>query len=670
MVENLFRNREGNPVIFDTLLLDKVISEPNITLLLNTTVIGLEKAGDGKISAVTAYNSQNQTSYHLSARYFCDASGDGVVGYLAGASYRVGAEERDEFGEYFASSKSCGDLLGHTIFLYTKRSDEEVKYVAPSYALKDMSVIPKLQKINPSQNGCNYWWFEYGGIKDTIKDSEEIKMELWKVVYGAWNHIKNSGLYPEAANLTLEWVGVIPGKRESRRFEGMYMLTQNDIVEQSSFADSVAYGGWAIDLHPAEGVYSSAPSCNQYHSEGIYEIPYRCYVSKDIDNLYFVGRLISATHVAFGSTRVMITSAFGGQAIGTAVALCKECGFMPAQLLEGEGMNRLRQRLAELGQSIPAVPIAKTYNLACGAKITASSTLHFNGLPFDGKWRKLDMSMAELLPMKKGVSYEVEMAFRAETATEVVVELVASQRPRNYTPNKRIERVRINLEQGERHQVVRFSQSLEQDCYAFVILRANEDVSVQMSTRRVTGILSCFNKQIKEVNNLGRQQPPQGSGFSEFEFLTPERRPDGENIAFSISPELECFTVDNLINGYVRPYLGSNAWAADWNDEHPQIVIEFERELPVNEITLYFDTDYDHPMETIQWGHPESSIPFCVAKYCIYNQSGEVLYETSENHTTINRILMPKSTKASKIRIAFEKKYPNIPISLFQIMIK
>ena len=84
--------------------------------------------------------------------------------------------------------------------------------------------------------GCNFWWFEYGGrFKDTIKASEDIKWELWKVVYGVWDYIKNSGKFPEAENLTLEWVGNIPGKRESRRFEGEYMLKQQDIIDVSQF---------------------------------------------------------------------------------------------------------------------------------------------------------------------------------------------------------------------------------------------------------------------------------------------------------------------------------------------------------------------------------------------------------------------------------------------------
>ena len=113
-------------------------------------------------------------------------------------------------------------------------------------------------------------------------------------------------------------------KRESRRFEGDYMLIQQDIVEQRIHEDAVSYGGWSIDLHPADGVFSEKPGCNQWHSKGIYQIPYRCLYSKNISNLFLAGRIISASHVAFASTRVMATSGSIGQAVGTAASLCIE----------------------------------------------------------------------------------------------------------------------------------------------------------------------------------------------------------------------------------------------------------------------------------------------------------------------------------------------------------
>jgi FAD dependent oxidoreductase len=445
LVENLYRNKEGNSIIFDTILLEKVRLEPNITLLLNTMVFDLEKRDESNISSIRAFCSQNSTEYQLIAPLFCDSSGDGIVGYKAGASFRIGAESQQEFGELFSPAKEYGELLGHTIYFYSKDTGKPVKYVAPSYAIKDITKIPRFSSIKTSDTGCNFWWFEYGGRRDTIHDTEEIKWELWSVVYGVWNYIKNSGKFQDVDNLSLEWVGTIPGKRESRRFEGPYLLKQQDIVEQNHFYDAVSYGGWAVDLHPADGVFSELPACNQYHSKGIYEIPYRCYISKDIRNLFFAGRLISATHVAFGSTRVMATSGHGGQAVGMAAAMCIQSGTTPLAFTDAENIKLLQQRLNLTGQSIPGIPIAKSENLAAEATIETSSTLSISQIPFDGCWLNLKTATGQLLPLAKNTRYKIEVLVDAVKETDLVVELRTSSKIQNYTPDHLVEKKRLLL---------------------------------------------------------------------------------------------------------------------------------------------------------------------------------------------------------------------------------
>ena len=218
LLENLHRNPEGNSLILDTILLEKVREEPNIQLFLNTALIGCEKDED-KIDHVKAFSSQTSLMFKVKATQYIDCTGDGALSFLAGAPFRIGAEQRDEFGEQFAPSSEYGHLLGHSIYFYTKDTGRPVKFVAPSYALKDVeSHIPRYKSFSTKEVGCNLWWIEYGGRLDTIHDTEEIKWELWKVVYGVWDYFKNSGRFPEAESLALEWVGTIPGKRESRRF--------------------------------------------------------------------------------------------------------------------------------------------------------------------------------------------------------------------------------------------------------------------------------------------------------------------------------------------------------------------------------------------------------------------------------------------------------------------
>ena len=608
MVENLYRNKEGNPIIFDTVLLEKVRNEENITLLLNTAVYEVEKQNERKIKQVRAFNSQNSTNYTLSAPIFCDASGDGIAAFQAGASFRIGAESKDEFGELFAPDEAYGHLLGHSMFFYTKTVDHPVKYVAPSYALKDISEIPRHKIIRKNMTGCNFWWFEYGGRLDTIHDTEEIKWELSKVIYGVWDYIKNSGEFEGVENLDLEWVGTIPGKRESRRFEGLYMMKQQDVLGQQNFDDAVAYGGWALDLHPADGVYSPLSGCTQWHSKGVYDIPYRSYVSKDIENLFYAGRIISASHVAFGSTRVMITCGFGAQAVGMAASICIEDNLLPAQILENNKIKKLQNELNKTGQSILNTPIEN--ELISDATVSASSSLKLSEIPANGDWLRLNVSAAQLLPILENVKYQFKVKVYADEETQLEVQLRRSKLASNYTPEIIVDSKKLELSKGEQTISFDFDSVVDDDLYAFVTFMSNNKVCVRESINLYTGIMPVFNGVNEKVSNNGKQTPPKGIGVDEFEFWIPNRRPEGKNIAMEISPAIESFKANNIKNGFVRPWKKANAWVADLKDSSPQLKIEWIEPKEISCIKLFFDTDYDQAMETVQMGHYEDVIPY------------------------------------------------------------
>src|SRR5699024_4552484 len=161
-------------------------------------------------------------------------------------------------------------------------------------------------------------------------------------------------------------------------------------INQRHIDDAVSFGGWALDIHPADGIYSELPSCTQWHSKGIYSIPYRSYVSKDLDNLFFAGRIISSSHVAFGSTRVMVTCGHGGPVSAMASALCLEHNLNPKDLLEKKWMVELQQSLNEIGQSIPEVPLRKDEALSNDVEISVSSSLNIREIPFNGEWLALN----------------------------------------------------------------------------------------------------------------------------------------------------------------------------------------------------------------------------------------------------------------------------------------
>ena len=630
IVENLRRNKEGNPLFFDTVLIDKVRAESNITLLLDTAVFAAEKSEAGAITTVRGFNPQNGTLYEISAPLFCDASGDGIVGYLSGAGYRIGAEAADEFNEPLAPDHDYGELLGHTIYFYTKDAGKPVEYVAPDFALKDITKIPRYEWIGTRNYGCMLWWFEYGGRLDTIHDTAEIKNELWRVVYGVWDYIKNSGKFDDAANLTLEWVGHIPGKRESRRFEGDYMLCQKDFVEQRRHDDAVSYGGWAVDLHPADGVFSDKPPCTQFHSRGVYQVPYRCLYSRDVPNLFLAGRLISASHVAFGSTRVMMTGAHGAQAVGTAAALCLEKGIGPRGLLDGVG--ELQTRLLRRGQFIPHVASDDPDDLCASATIEASSTLQLGGFPANDESIALDRPRAMLLPAGAGRFPVTTFTLTAEHETELEFELRVSERLGNYTPDTLLATKKVSVPAGVNQPVtVDFNVALDAAQYAFVCLLPNEHVSVALSDLRVTGVLSLANAMNKAVAKRAMQEAAPGSGLDSFHYWLPTRRPEGKNMAATFDPPLCPYAADALQNGYERPFIQTNAWVAAVDDGAPVVTFRWDTPQTISRIMLSFDSDFDHPMESVQMGHPESVVPFCIKHVRVSDETGTVLFEDKNN---------------------------------------
>ena len=668
LVENMYRNPEGNPVVFDMVLLDKVSAEPNIRLLLNTVVYEVGKKGEEEIDFLKAICSQNQTEYVLRAPVFSDASGDGVVGFLAGAAFRMGAESEAEFGEKFAPSGDYGELLGHSLYFYTKDTGRPVRFVPPAFALDDITRIPRFRSFNSKEYGCKLWWIEYGGRLDTVYDTEHIKWELWKVVYGVWNYIKNSGKFPDADNLTLEWVGMIPGKRESRRFEGDYIMRQQDIVDQRVFNDAVAFGGWSIDLHPSDGVFSEKPGCNQYHSKGIYGIPYRSLYSRNIRNLFLAGRLISASHVAFGSTRVMGTSAYLGQAVGMAAVLCARRDLLPGALGSGEGLELLQRMLQRTGQYIPGLALQDPEDLVQSANISSSSRLVLQGFPRTGM-QALDLATAQLLPLGDGPLPVLTLEVETDEACVLEVEWKESSRAGNFTPDVLLAAERISLGAGATVLRLEAKGVVARGAgYRFCCLRGSGGVRVAVSESRVTGMLSVYNLVNEAVSNFGRQEPVGDIGMDAFEFWCPQRRPAGLNLAFGISPALDCFGAEQVRNGIARPTLGPNAWVADPADASPALTLAWDEARTIRRVVLKFDTDADHPMESVLMTHPETVMPFCVRTFRLCDDQGRVVWSVEGNYQTIRTIDFPVPIETSRLVLFVEHPSDRTPAAVFEIL--
>lgn len=646
MEENLWRNKEGNPVLFDLVLLDLVQAQPGLTLLLNTTVNDIDKSGR-QLQAVHAFNAINQTRYRVTAQQFIDASGDGVLGYLAGAAHRVGAESVEEFGEKMAPGEHFGHKLGHSIYFYTKRTAEPVRFIPPGFALKDIQAIPRYKRLTSELNGCDLWWLEWGGRLDTVHESETIKWELWKIVWGVWDYIKNSGEFPDAENLTIEWVGLIPGKRESRRFLGDTLLCQQDIIEQRDHYDAVAYGGWSIDLHPADGVYSEHDGCRQFHSKGTYTIPFRALYSQSLDNLLLTGRLISATHVAFGSARVMCTCGVLGEVVGRAAALCQQQHLIPAQLAAAERIGQLQQHLLRHGAYIPRQRLIDP----CGTpQVHVSSTLQLRALPADGGWQPLASRCALLLPVKAGERLPaLQVSLRAAQQQVLQVALLTSDHPANTCGDRHLASQTLRVsDQGEYR--LDFAYRADCDRYLMIAFDENPAIEIALTRQRLPGIMMVFNSLNPRVAKRTRQINDGDYGVDEFDFWLPRRAPQQTLIAFALEAPLQLWHRDALLNGKLRPESHTHCWVPAPDDSAPVVSWQWSQPQQASQLTLLFDNDFDHAMETVQMGHAQAVTPHCTTHYRLWLDK-VLLIEVNDNHHSLRHHALPQGVSFRQIRL-------------------
>jgi len=488
------------------------------------------------------------------------------------------------------------------------------------------------------------------------------------VVYGVWNHIKNSGEFPEAETLTLEWVGHIPGKRESRRFEGDHILRQQDVIGQARFGDTVAHGGWAVDLHPVDGVYSELPPCTQWHARGVYGIPYRCYCSRNIANLFLAGRIISASHVAFGSTRVMATCAAGGQAVAVAAAICRGHGCLPRDAGTGGRLAELQRRLDRSGQFRPGVAVDDPADLAPRACATASSSLVLDRLPPNKSWVRLDSGWAMLLPLRRGVTPTFGLEVQADQPGVLRVELRRAARPGNFTPDELIEAAEVPVAEGISNARAKFHTAVEREGYHFVILREDPALRVQVSDARLTGVLAVSNAFNKAVATSAVQTPPAGSGIDTFEFWLPKRRPEGRNLAIEIDPPIDLFAPENVLRGPSRPTEAVNAWVADPADPQPDLTLTWPDPVAVARVVIEFDPDWDHPLESVLMTHPEEVLPFMVRDFDLLDADGRVLAARRDHRGArcVLELAAPVTTRALRLRILATR---GTPAAVFRIRV-
>lgn len=555
---NQYKNPEGNPHLWDEILLDAVYQEPNISLYLNTMIIEVEHT-EGHINALKALELHSERHFVFSSLIYVDATGDGFVAASTELAYVIGKESSETYGEPHAPKQFDPTTQGCTILMTLSKRDRKIPFIAPSYAYP-IEHIEKLLNtggriVTEKSNGCDFWWIEFGGEKDTINGIAGISFELKRLALGIYNYIKNSGKY-DADTLELTWIGNLPGKRESRRFLTEYVLTESDILESREFEDVVFNGGWYLDYHPSQGIYSKNDFCTQIPVAS-YGVPLRSLFSLKSDNLLLCGRIIGTSHAAFASTRIMNTCALSGQASGTAASILASESMQTKALLEPRVVEKIQTILrdddmllvgnaqqpiqdtlsCEVSSVIESLPGAKCGSLACTQDC-------FLAIPAE-----LAQHSSLLLDVEKNTMLHFSYQYRSLPSRN-------SKQKQWYDDSLVVEKGRNAFD---------LAPFAKLEGYLVFVLHAKEGVSIPLVDQPLIGVVCGKTSSATYYNPL---------------------------------LDIRCFAsygAHNLSNGYTRPYNKANIWISG-KEEYPSIRIACDGKRLVSSLTLFFDCGLSEEM--------------------------------------------------------------------------
>ena len=340
--------------------LERVNTEKNISLFLNFRAFKVEKEGT-TIKTVFAKHIETAEELSFSAPLFADCTGDGTIGYLADADFAMGRESKAEFSEPTAPKEADKMTMGSSVQWYSKEGDKGSDFPEFNYGM-DFNET-NVQKVTMGE-----WTWETGMNFDQISDFERVRDYGMLVVYSNWSYLKNKSSFKEEyKNKYLDWVAYIAGKRESRRLIGDKVLTEQDITDFVIYPDASASTSWTIDLHYPDPKNTEHFPGAEFKSIAVhktihpYPIPYRCFYSRNVDNLFMAGRNISVTHVALGTVRVMRTTGMMGEVVGMAATVAAKNKTNPRGVYQ-KHLDKL-QRLMTKGAGKYNIENLQNYNL-------------------------------------------------------------------------------------------------------------------------------------------------------------------------------------------------------------------------------------------------------------------------------------------------------------------
>lgn len=619
--------------MMDMTFFDFIYAEKNIDLYLNTNVTDV-LVEDSVIKSVDAVQLNAENEFTFTGEMFIDCSGDGFVGCKAGAEYMQGREAKDTFGESLAPDEADSYTQGGTLFWSSKRMDYPVEFKRPDFAY-DIDKMPFRDNIGKKEqhrvvgnNGLGtLWWVEYGGQCDTVHDNEDITLELRRIVYGFWDHVKNSGRFKDTENYMLDRVAPIVGKRESRRFKGDYILTQSDIYDKPRFHDAVTTGGWVVDCHAPLGIYDNDKASNWVPHRGLYSIPYRCLYSVNIKNLFFGGRIISTSHVAHGSTRVIATGAAAAQVSGLAAYLCLKNKTSPRDL----DITELQDALVRDDQFILGRPERYNSELT-DCRITASSEAEYENTALTDR---LPLVMKHYLALPSATdridSVDVYLENTSDSDATLSYNVYTGRLTESYLPTVLLSTRSVTVPKGWSDY---FTLPLEanelSDGKAYIEFMPSSSVSLGISSYELTGSPS-FEENDDETMGIYID----GVGMKTEYY---------KNVCFkNVTPRQNMFSASNLLNGFTRPYGRANAWLTSSKDNE-WVELDFGEGKYIEEVQLLFNDDLKQDRPTL----PPSTL---VTDY-IFTVDGEDT-KVEGNIQRKNSFILNKKVK--KLRITLLK---------------
>ncbi len=609
---------------WDLVLYEWAIREPKLTLYLNTHMHRVLMERPNRIRAVYAIQLGTEKSFELAAPLFVDATGDGVLGFRAGAQFRWGREARSEYGEAEAPEVADEKVMGNTLFFRAVNTGRPVPFKRPDWAAEFPTEADLTDRGHSYIEG-GYWWIEVGAPYHPIKDNNEIRHEALRQLLGVWDHIKNKGDHG-AENYGLEFVGFWPYKRECRRILGDYVLTQQHVQDPQPLPDAVAHGAWGIDIHVQGGIlardqppYPPPRTDQNFERLGtmVYGIPLRALYSRNVENLMMAGRPISCSYVAFASSRVLSTGALVGQAVGVAASLCKKHRCTPREVA-GKHIKECRQLILRQDGHIPGVENEDPRDLARQASASASSEWRLE-FPESAEGLELSRPLAQLFPVSGDYIDQVELLLESRLSTQTALRLGLRSAPHvwDFRSTKDLATAEASVPAGRTGWV------------AFPF-------RVKVEPRRLYWIHAetrpgVFWKHFREVDGEPNRCPVGATaadlpGRSRWRPLTM-----GRSLCLRVSPESRPYAASNVIRGTNRPDMWTNIWISDPTQPLPAwLELRWPAPIQLNTVQITFDTDANRRVTLPLFRYPD-----CVKDYRVESWAGgswQTLAEISGNY--------------------------------------